>query len=464
MTRQTPLTLLSLLPGLGLIFIGGRFLLAPEIAERGFGILVANQGDFAFHSIKGIRDLFTGLLITLLALTGQRKALAFCLLLGTLIPITDGWIVLSRPEVTTSAVLTHWLTAVFCAVTGTLLLVRRAPRLSAGPQPGYVHVLQSAKDGEAISVLEMSVSPGVGTPAHAHDQFAETFTVLAGELHVGVAGQSRVLRTGESATVAPGQTHSFKNQTSLVCHIQVRIEPGNAPFEEAMQIYYGLMRDGQATPSGTPKRLGDLALFMLLSNSNMVGVARLVQPVFGWLARRAARRGRLDALRSRYVPTVKSDSRQMGGVNVLLVAALVLLGSGTFAQSRFSKNEVIINAFRAPSIGLEYRHRAVSIHGGYYLTNLTPNVTTRFVKVGLTGWFLPVGQRENPSSFYASLSYLRGLNLDYELQNAASAEVGFRWMVWRGLNLRLGAIALAAEGKDLKINPTPGISYSFFFR
>src|SRR5437762_13571165 len=100
MTRQTPLTLLSLLLGLGLIFIGSRFLLAPEIAERGFGILVANQGDFAFHSIKGIRDLFTGLLITLLALTGQRKALAFCLLLGTLVPVTDGWIVLSRPEVT----------------------------------------------------------------------------------------------------------------------------------------------------------------------------------------------------------------------------------------------------------------------------------------------------------------------------------------------------------------------------
>ena len=61
------------------------------------------------------------------------------------------------------------------------------------------------------------------------------------------------------------------------------------------------------------------------------------------------------------------------------------------------------------------------------------------------------------------MSYLRGLNLDYESQNAASAEVGFRWMVWRGLNLRIGAIALAAEGKGLKVNPTPGVSYSFFF-
>ena len=42
-------------------------------------------------------------------------------------------------------------------------------------------------------------------------------------------------------------------------------------------------------------------------------------------------------------------------------------------------------------------------------------------------------------------------------------ESGFRWMIWKGLNFRIGAIAVAAEGQDLKINPTPGISYSFNF-
>ena len=98
---------------------------------------------------------------------------------------------------------------------------------------------------------------------------------------------------------------------------------------------------------------------------------------------------------------------------------------------------------------------------GYYITNFTPNVTTKFAKTGLTYWFLPIGRRENPSSFYASVSYLRGLNRDYESQNAGAAEVGFRWMVWRGLNLRLGVLALASDGKDLQVNPTPGISYSF---
>ena len=142
---------------------------------------------------------------------------------------------------------------------------------------------------------------------------------------------------------------------------------------------------------------------------------------------------------------------------------LLLASNDLPAQNRFSNNELSINAFRNPSIGLEYRYRSVSVHAGYYITNLEPDITTKFLKTGLTAWFLPLGQKENPSSFYAGASYLRGLNLDYKDQNALGLEAGFRWMIWEGLNFRIGAIALAAKGHDLKINPTPGLSYSFFF-
>ncbi|WP_338870125.1 hypothetical protein WBJ53_21925 [Spirosoma sp. SC4-14] len=143
-----------------------------------------------------------------------------------------------------------------------------------------------------------------------------------------------------------------------------------------------------------------------------------------------------------------------------LLASFLLLCNIATAQ-RFSHNEITINAFRNPSIGLEYRRNHVSVHAGYYITALTAGVTTKFAKTGVTYWFLAVNRRENPSSFYASASYLRGLNLEYKDQNAFSAEVGFRWMVWQGLNIRLGVLALAAEGKEVRINPTPGISYSF---
>lgn len=147
----------------------------------------------------------------------------------------------------------------------------------------------------------------------------------------------------------------------------------------------------------------------------------------------------------------------------VIIVVLVLLSASAFSQKKFSKNEFSINGFRNPSIGLEYRYRHVSVHAGYYMTAFEKGVTIKFIKAGATAWFLPIGKKDNPSSFYAGASYLRGINLDYKNQDAVVMEAGFRWMVWKGFNLRIGAIALTAKGQGIKINPTPGISYSFFF-
>jgi hypothetical protein len=146
----------------------------------------------------------------------------------------------------------------------------------------------------------------------------------------------------------------------------------------------------------------------------------------------------------------------------ILLSLMLFVSVTTFAQSKFSTHEISLNGFRNPSIGAEYRYKQVSFHAGYYLTNFESGITTKFIRSGVSYWFLPVGKLENPSSFYASLSYARGLSKDYKNQNAAIAETGFRWMVYKGLNLRLGVAALKGEGKDIKINPTPGISYSIF--
>jgi hypothetical protein len=147
----------------------------------------------------------------------------------------------------------------------------------------------------------------------------------------------------------------------------------------------------------------------------------------------------------------------------LIIVLLVLVSGSAFSQSKFSKNEFSINGFRNPSIGLEYRHYHVSVHAGYYTTAFKSGEYTNFVKTGLTYWFLPVDKKEIPSSFYAGASYMRGLTRAYKNKNAVAMEAGFRWMIWKGLNVRVGAIAVAANGQDLKINPTPGISYSFKF-
>lgn len=147
-----------------------------------------------------------------------------------------------------------------------------------------------------------------------------------------------------------------------------------------------------------------------------------------------------------------------------LLILLLAVSATTYGQSKLASQDISVNGFRNPSIGLEYRYHRFSAHAGYYLTNFTSGVTTRFVKTGVTFWFGALGKKPIPSSFYASASYLRGLSRDYEGKNAYVGEVGFRWMVWKGLNLRIGVAALAANGESLKINPTPGISYTFLLK
>lgn len=151
----------------------------------------------------------------------------------------------------------------------------------------------------------------------------------------------------------------------------------------------------------------------------------------------------------------------MQKIATIIILALVINNAN--AQTRFSKNELSINGFRNPSIGAEFRMKQMSVHAGYYPTAFKSGENTSFFKTGVTYWFAPVGKKENPSSFYAGVNYLRGFNRDYKNKSAVGMETGFRWMIWKGLNFRIGGIAVAAKGQSLKINPTPGISYSFFF-
>lgn len=147
----------------------------------------------------------------------------------------------------------------------------------------------------------------------------------------------------------------------------------------------------------------------------------------------------------------------------LLLALMLVVSSSAFAQSKFPKHQLSINAFRNPSIGLEYQYRQVSVHGGYYITNFTSGVTTEFLKTGVSYWFLAWGKNEMPSSFYVGSSYLRGLTREYKNQNAFAFETGAKVAIWKGLNFRLGVIAITAENQSLKINPTPSFNYSFKF-
>jgi hypothetical protein len=124
MTQKISITI-AFLTGLGMIFIGARFLMAPETAIAGYGIHFASHGDYSFHYIKGIRDIFSGLLICIFVLSKQTKALGTTLAVGTIIPAVDMLIVLSKNYNGIAQAIPHISAIIVCSVVGTILLTHK---------------------------------------------------------------------------------------------------------------------------------------------------------------------------------------------------------------------------------------------------------------------------------------------------------------------------------------------------
>jgi len=116
---------IAFLTGLGMIFIGTRFFLSPEAATAGYGIHFNAGGDYSFDYIKGIRDIFSGAVLCALVLLNERRALAVTLLAGTLIPITDMLIVLSKSYNGVLQAMPHISAIIICSVFGIILLTTK---------------------------------------------------------------------------------------------------------------------------------------------------------------------------------------------------------------------------------------------------------------------------------------------------------------------------------------------------
>jgi Domain of unknown function (DUF4267) len=108
-----------------MIFIGVRFLLSPDAATAGFGIHYNAEGDYSFQYIKGIRDIFSGLLICVFVLMNERRALGVTLLAGTMIPVNDMLIVLSKSYNGVLQAMPHIIAIIICSVFGIILLATK---------------------------------------------------------------------------------------------------------------------------------------------------------------------------------------------------------------------------------------------------------------------------------------------------------------------------------------------------
>ena len=125
MTTTTIGYTLAGLIGAGIIFIGARFFLAPRVAAAGYGVQpdLSQIAAGAYLSVKGVRDIASGLFIFILMAAGATHLLGWVILAATIIPLADATIVLGHGGSKSVAYGVHGLTAAVMLVTSALLLI-----------------------------------------------------------------------------------------------------------------------------------------------------------------------------------------------------------------------------------------------------------------------------------------------------------------------------------------------------
>ncbi|MCX6212898.1 DUF4267 domain-containing protein [Spirosoma sp.] len=106
---------------LGILFIGLRFMLAPQLSMNDFGIRPLTDSALAYGRIKGIRDIFSGVALLALWLNRMKKASAYVFTAAMIIPFTDCLLIYQQNGVDWSRLLVHGGTAVYMVITSFLL-------------------------------------------------------------------------------------------------------------------------------------------------------------------------------------------------------------------------------------------------------------------------------------------------------------------------------------------------------
>jgi hypothetical protein len=121
---NSPLFWFTLLIPVAIIGIGINFILNPVGASTGFGIPIHDPAAFPFMWVKGIRDIFSGLVVLTFLFRGDRRTTAILFALATFIPIGDGLVILSHLGFA-PPIFIHWGTALYMAIVAAFLLRKK---------------------------------------------------------------------------------------------------------------------------------------------------------------------------------------------------------------------------------------------------------------------------------------------------------------------------------------------------
>ena len=116
--------------GVAILFIGARFLLAPQAAAAGYGVPVEPRlaqapaaSPYPWLYVKGVRDIASGVFIAILLVNRTPHLLGAFMAAASLIPLGDMVIVLSSGGTRAAAFGIHGATALVILAASAALLM-----------------------------------------------------------------------------------------------------------------------------------------------------------------------------------------------------------------------------------------------------------------------------------------------------------------------------------------------------
>ena len=109
-----------------IIAIGINFILNPVGASTAYGIPIHDPAAFPFMWIKGIRDIFAGLVILPFLFRRDRRTTATLFAIAIFIPVCDGLVIL-RHLGFAPPIYIHWGTALYMMIVAACLLGKKTP-------------------------------------------------------------------------------------------------------------------------------------------------------------------------------------------------------------------------------------------------------------------------------------------------------------------------------------------------
>lgn len=142
-------------------------------------------------------------------------------------------------------------------------------------------------DGE-YTLIEVILAPSGRNALHFHKTFAERFIATKNVLQLATAEGTLQLQPGQSFTAEPFVEHCFYNDSQKTVHFHVEIRPANEPFENFLQVAYGLINNTWTLPGGFPLNPLHLGVLYDLGDTHYRGILSWLSPVaevLAWAAR-----------------------------------------------------------------------------------------------------------------------------------------------------------------------------------